>query len=112
MPDEGDEKVAENEEVPIDAQIEYIGYDANTHQQPLIQDTIPGAHGMPLPFDGPVKPGTPDTKKAYQALAAIETLQLQLVWVEYLTDLPLPNIFWTNGKHVIQLLSYLHVCTT
>ena len=73
------EKEDQEEEVPQDAKIEYIGYDANTHQQPLQQETRPGAHGVPLPFEGPVKPGTPDTKKAYQALAAIETLQSQLL---------------------------------
>ena len=64
---------------PPEAQIEYIGHDANTYRQPLQQDVTPGAHGVPLPFEGPVKPGTPDTKRAYQALAAIETLQTQLM---------------------------------
>ncbi len=62
------------------AQIEFIGHDSNTHAQPLAEPEVrTDAAGLPLPFEAPVKAGTPDTKSAYQALAAVESLQQQLM---------------------------------
>ena len=70
---------------PGPAQIEVIGHDANTYHRPLEREgtkpesVAPVSAAIPFPLNTPVKPGTPDTKKAYEALAAIETLHTQLV---------------------------------
>ena len=71
------------EETHLVEQIQIIGKDANTHTAILDH-----AMGMPPPPEDtsrPVsrktrdRPETPNTKKAYEALAALEALQMQVV---------------------------------
>ena len=66
---------------PEKEQIEVIGYDSNTRKKVLDQnpDDAPPHEGTTVAKrEGPA---TPDTKKAYEALAALESLQMQLMWV-------------------------------
>ena len=93
QPEEQQQEQGAEEEVaptppPGPAQIEVIGHDANTYHKPLEREgtkpenVAPVSAAIPFPLNTPVKPGTPDTKKAYEALAAIETLHTQLVYVK------------------------------
>ena len=59
--------------------MEIIGSDANTYFAALEQepDQAPNDLGRPAPQHK--RPETPDTKKAYEALAAVGSLQIQLL---------------------------------
>ena len=70
--------------------LEVIGADRSTRMTNLSdpQPTAPteGAPSVaPPPADRPSSASTPDTKKAYEALAAVESLQTQLMYVHFLT---------------------------
>ena len=79
--EQDEEKDGDEEEKKKDAEMkmEIIGSDANTYFAALEQepDQAPNDLGRPAPQHK--RPETPDTKKAYEALAAVGSLQIQLL---------------------------------
>ena len=74
----------EAEEEPEDSRerLEILGYDANTHTRTLQQDPDQEPQELanrPPPVKVEGHPETPNTKKAYEALAAVDSLQAELL---------------------------------
>ena len=63
---------------PDPASLEVIGHDENTRKRILPEQ--PGG-AAPLDQHPPTTPGTPDPTRAFEAIAAIEILQTQLLYV-------------------------------
>ena len=77
--DQDEEKDDDDGEKDGEMKMEIIGSDANTYFAALEQepDQAPNDLGRPAPQHK--RPETPDTKKAYEALAAVGSLQIQLL---------------------------------
>ncbi|XP_064649134.1 axonemal dynein light chain domain-containing protein 1-like isoform X2 [Lineus longissimus] len=84
LPEEPESEEPTNEPIsPAESleRVQAIGYDRNTHFKSLEQspDKPPSAGGFQLPES---RQETPNAQRAYEALAAVETLQLQLISAE------------------------------
>ncbi|KAK3723089.1 hypothetical protein RRG08_037283 [Elysia crispata] len=79
--------------------IEVLGRDANTHRQTFDVDAAQALAHVPV---NPGVEGSPDTKKAFEALAAVQNLQVQLITTEERAVLAEERAFEAEEK-VVQL---------